>query len=92
MTPDRIGQAVMTALLVGVFALVLGAAHLLDEHPYTPAQADAIQHLQAERTREHAARDLCVSEYGPQAAHQWDAQGSLVCITARGEVLRTARL
>lgn len=92
MTPDRIGQAVMTALLVGVFSLVLGAAHLFDEHPYTPAQADAIQHLQAERSRERAARDLCVTEYGPQAAHHWDVEGSLICITARGEVLRTAGL
>lgn len=88
MTPHRL----LNIALAGVIALVLASAHLLDEPQYTPAQMDAIKHLHAERKREQAARDLCVADYGPQAAHQWDAAGDLVCITARGEVLRTAGL
>ena len=93
MNTDRIGNIVMSILLVLALAFVLSASHLLDEEPQlTAAQRDAIAQLKAERVREQAARDLCVAEYGPQTAHHWDSQGALVCISRRGEVLRTAGL
>jgi hypothetical protein len=93
MTAHRFLNIVMSIGLVAAMALVLGGSHLLDgEPPYSAAQADAIKQLQAERKREMAARELCAAEYGPQAAHHWDAEGSLVCISKRGEVLRTAGL
>jgi hypothetical protein len=91
MTAHRFLNIVMAIGLVLAMALVLGGSHLLDE-PFTPAQMDAIKQLQGERKREMAARELCVAEYGPQAAFHWDSEGSLVCITPRGEVLRTAGL
>jgi len=72
--------------LAAFFAIALGASHLLDTEPgYTPAQADAISAARAEARKERGARDLCVELYGPQAAHLWDAAGSLHCITRRGE-------
>lgn len=91
MTAHRFLNIGLAIGLVLAMALVLGGSHLLDE-PFTPAQQDAIKQLQAERKRDMAARELCVAEYGPQAAFHWDSEGSLVCITPRGEVLRTAGL
>lgn len=76
---------------LALFALIvvgLSTSYLLDEpEPYTAAQADAISAARAEVRKERGARDLCIELYGPQAAHLWDAAGSLVCITRRGEVV-----
>lgn len=74
--------------LLAFLTVVLGASHLLDEpEGYTAAQADAIAAAKAEIRKERGARDLCQELHGPQAAHLWDAAGSLVCITRRGEVV-----
>lgn len=77
-----------TMAALAFLIVVLGAGHLLDEpQPYTAAQADAIAAAKAEVRRERGARDLCRELHGPSAAHLWDAAGSLVCITRRGEVV-----
>lgn len=84
MTFHRLINAAIFAFMVAALSL----SYLLDEpEPYTAAQADAISAARAEIRKERGARDLCVELYGPQAAHLWDATGSLICITRRGEIV-----
>jgi len=84
MTAHRLINLALLAFLT----VALGASYLLDEpQPYTAAQLDAIKAAKAEARREAGARDLCKELHGPQAAHLWDASGSLVCISRRGEVV-----
>jgi len=88
---QRLLNTLITAMLTVALALLFTTAHLLDDPGLTPAQHDAIAHLKAEKARERAASALCVSEHGPQTAHHWDADGTLVCITRRGHT-QTASL
>lgn len=84
MTAHRLLNMALLAFLLAV----LSTSYLLDtDEPYTHAQRDAIAAAQADARKERGARDLCRELHGPQAAHLWDAGGSLVCISRRGETL-----
>lgn len=71
----------MAALLAAIL-LITGA--LLDGPSDIQAEADTADAL-ADARRDHGAATLCRQLHGPQAAHLWDAGGSLICLGAAGQ-------
>lgn len=73
--------------MASLFALILGAAWQLDKEPAQPAEVTKAQRQAAAEARtERAAAQLCIRTHGPNAAHRWAEDGSLVCTDKKGRL------